>query len=157
MAEPGDPTLEAVGAILRRLVHVEKVDRSRIAVLTGCSLARSAVWRQRRFRGDLALWNGHVDTAGRSLRLAADAVPAQPPRTILCETIHRFKGLETDVAVLVELRADDARLPRLLYVGASRAKHHLVAVVTPEVARMVGSIARAAQGGAAPTSPAEGT
>jgi hypothetical protein len=46
-----------------------------------------------------------------------------------------FKGLERDVVVLVELRPDDERLPKLLYIGASRAKHHLIAVVAPELAQ----------------------
>lgn len=135
VAEAGEPTVEAVRAVLHRLVHVERVDRERIAVLVGCSLERSAVWHQRRFRGDLTLWNGHVDAEGRSLRLPATDVPPQPRGTIRCETIHRFKGLEADVVVLTEVRADDERLPLLLYIGASRAKHHLVLVVTPDVAR----------------------
>jgi hypothetical protein len=131
-AEPGEPTLDALGHVVRRLVHEEKVDRSRIVVLTGVSLEHSQVWRRRRFKGDLVLWNGSVDDAGRSLKLPADRVPEQPKRTIRYETIHRFKGLEADVVVLVELRPDE-RLRRLLYVGASRAKHHLIAIVTPEL------------------------
>ncbi len=64
-AEPGEPTLEALRGVLHRLVHEEKVDRSRIAVLTGVSLEHSEVWRRRRFKGDLVLWNGSVDDAGR--------------------------------------------------------------------------------------------
>ncbi len=102
-------------------------------MLTGVSLEHSAAWKQRRFKGDLTLWNGSVDAAGHSLGLAADRVAAQPPKTILCDTIHRFKGLEADVVVLVELRADDERLERLLYIGATRAKHHLVVIGTPEL------------------------
>jgi hypothetical protein len=103
-------------------------------VLTGVSLEHSAAWQRRRFRGDLVLWNGHVDDEGRSLGLPFDAEPAQPPRTIAIETIHRFKGLERDVAVLVELRPDDERLGCLLYIGATRAKHHLVVIAPPELA-----------------------
>jgi hypothetical protein len=127
VAEPGEPTLDALREVLRRLVHVERIDPSRIAILTGVSLEHSAVWRQRRFKGGLVLWNGSVDATGHSLGLPADRVPSQPPGTILCETIHRFKGLEADVVILVELRPDD-RLRRLLYVGATRAKHHLVVI-----------------------------
>jgi hypothetical protein len=37
------------------------------------------------------------------------------------------------VVVLVELAADDKRLERLLYIGASRARHHLVVVASTEV------------------------
>ena len=101
-------------------------------VLVGVSLGRSELWRQRRFKGDLVLWNGSVNEAGESLGLAADTAPAQPPRTIAIETIHRFKGLEREVVVLAELRPDDERIGKLLYVGATRAKHHLV-VVAPRV------------------------
>jgi hypothetical protein len=145
-AEPGERTLDALGAVLRRLVHEEKVDRARIAVLTGVSLEHSAVWHRRRFKGDLVLWNGGADDAGRSLKLPADRVAEQPPRTIRCETIHRFKGLEADVVVLVELRNDD-RLRKLLYVGASRAKHHLIAIVTPELSRDWPTVVPRTEGG----------
>jgi superfamily I DNA/RNA helicase len=81
------------------------------------------------------LWNGGVDDAGRSRGFSADQVPDQPPGTILCESIYRFKGLERDVVVLVEIRPDDERLERLLYVGATRAKHHLVVIAPPALAR----------------------
>ena len=52
------------------------------------------------------------------------------------EKMHAFhvdvpEGLEKPVIVLVELRADDPRLERLLYVGASRARQHLV-VIAPQ-------------------------
>jgi hypothetical protein len=131
-ADGPEATVEAVRVVLHGLVHVEKVDRAQIAVLTGVALEHSAVWRQRRFKGDLVLWNGNVGDDGRSLGLSADEVPEQPAATIACESIYRFKGLERDVVVLAELRADDDRVGRLLYVGATRAKHHLV-VVAPGV------------------------
>ena len=130
-AEGPQATVDAVRAALHDLVHVEKVDRAQIAVLTGVSLEHSATWRQRRFKGDLVLWNGGVDDDGRSKGLSADQVPDQPPGTILCESIYRFKGLERDVVVLAEIRPDDQRLERLLYVGATRAKHHLVVIAPP--------------------------
>lgn len=132
-AEPGEETVGAVREVLQRLVAEEHVERGQVAVLVGQSLERSAVWRQRRFAGGNVLWNGSVDEAGRSLGLAADAVPPQPPGTILCETIHRFKGLEREVIVLCELRPEDERLAKLLYIGISRAKHHLVVVAPAAV------------------------
>jgi hypothetical protein len=61
----------------------------------------------------------------------------RPPGERRVEAIHRFKGLERGVVVLVELRADDERLSKLLYIGASRARHHLIAILTPELARQV--------------------
>jgi hypothetical protein len=133
-AEPGEATVEAVGDALRSIVKDEGVEPSRIAVLVGCRMADSALWRRRRFRGGLQLWNGNYDDAGESLGLSADQVPAQPVGSIRLESIHRSKGLEWDVVVLAELRPDDERLAKLLYVGASRAKHHLVVVAPPALA-----------------------
>jgi superfamily I DNA/RNA helicase len=134
VADSPAEVVEAVRAVLKRLVVDEQVDRRSIVVLVGQSLERSAVWRHGRFRGGLELWNGSVDAGGRTRRLGADAVAEQPPGTILCETIHRFKGLERDVVVLCELRPDDARVGKLLYIGASRAKHHLVVIAPRPIA-----------------------
>lgn len=130
VAGPGRATVEALRRVLHRLVLGEHVRPWELVVLSGSKLADSAVWAQRRF-GDQVLWNGSYDDAGRSLGLSADAVPEQPSDTILCESIRRFKGLESPVVVLVELDPADARLQQLLYVGATRAREHLV-VITPE-------------------------
>lgn len=57
-----------------------------------------------------------------------------PPPTrrdqVRVATIHRFKGLESPVVVLCEIdrRVDPADLAPLLYVGATRARSHLVVV-----------------------------
>ncbi|CAN5580838.1 hypothetical protein BH23CHL7_BH23CHL7_15950 [soil metagenome] len=63
--------------------------------------------------------------------MAADEVPEQPTDTILCDSIRRFKGLEREVVVLVELDGSDQRAEQLLYVGATRARQHLITVRTP--------------------------
>jgi hypothetical protein len=140
VAEPGGGTVDAVREVLHRLVHLEGVERSQIVVLTGIALSHSLLWKQRRFKGDLVLWNGSVDDAGESRALPADLVPPQPRGSIAIETIHRFKGLEREVVVVAELRPDDERLEKLLYVGATRAKHHLVMVVPPELSRRLGRV-----------------
>jgi hypothetical protein len=127
-------TLEAMRTLLHWLRHDEGVRPWDIAVLTGVSLERSDVWRQRVF-GNEALWNGQVDDAGRPNGLPADRVEPQPDDAILCDSIRRFKGLERPVVILTELRADDERLRRLLYVGMSRTLQHLVLLVSPEVAQ----------------------
>ena len=139
-AEPGRPTVDAVREVLHRLVHIEGVGRSQIAVLTGVALTRSDLWKQRRFKGDLVLWNGGIDDDGQSLGLSADNAPTQPAGTIAIETIHRFKGLERDVVVIAELRPDDERLGKLLYVGATRATHHLVVVVPHNLSRRFATV-----------------
>jgi len=126
-AEPGAPTLDALRRVLHRLRVDEGVRPWEIAVLVGGSLEDSAVWRERRF-GNEVLWNGQVDDAGKSLGLAASAVPEPPSDVIVCDSIRRFKGLEKPVVVLVELKPEDERLERLLYIGSSRARQHLVVI-----------------------------
>jgi ATP-dependent exoDNAse (exonuclease V) beta subunit len=51
-------------------------------------------------------------------------------------TIHRYKGLEAPVVVLCEVdgRVSEADLAPLLYVGATRARSHLVVVCSEAVA-----------------------
>ena len=129
-------TLEAIRKVLHRLRNDERVRPWEITVLTGVSLEKSVVWRRRTF-GNEVLWNGQVDDAGRPNGLPADQVEAQPDDAILCDSIRRFKGLERPVVILTELRADDERLRRLLYVGMSRTLQHLVLIVSPEVAQAV--------------------
>jgi superfamily I DNA/RNA helicase len=128
-AAPGREAIEALRKVLHRLVVEERVAREQIVVLTGRSLAKSDIWRERRF-GNQVLWNGSYDDAGHSLGLSADEAPEQPSDSILFDSIRRFKGLEREVVVLVELEPDDARLDQLLYVGATRAREHLVVVGT---------------------------
>jgi hypothetical protein len=126
-AEPGTPTLDALRKVLHRMRVDEGVRPWDIAVLVGGRLEESDVWRERRF-GNEVLWNGQVDDAGRTIGLAAGDVPEPPPDVIVCDSIRRFKGLEKPVVVLVELKPDDKRLERLLYIGSSRARQHLVVI-----------------------------
>ena len=132
-ADEGLATIAALRRLLHRLVREEQVAPWRIAVLSGRSHSDSEVWHQGRF-GDQVLWNGNYDREGHSLGLSADQVVEQPTDTILFDTIRRFKGLESEVVVLVELRSEDPRLERLLYVGISRARHHLVVIAPAAVA-----------------------
>ncbi len=126
-AEGSGGQLEALRKLLHRLVVEERLAPWQIAVLTGVPLSRSVVWRERRF-GNQVLWNGSYDDAGHSLGLAADAAPEQPSDTILCDSIRRFKGLEREVVVLVEMDPSDRRLTQQMYVGATRARQHLVVI-----------------------------
>jgi hypothetical protein len=133
-------TNEALRRVLHRLRSEEGVRPWEIAVLTGKRIEASDIWRQRTF-GNEVLWNGNVDDAGRVLALRADQVPPQPDDTILFDSIRRFKGLERPVIVVVELPYDDARLERLLYVAISRARQHIVLLVTTELAKRLGRVA----------------
>jgi ATP-dependent exoDNAse (exonuclease V) beta subunit len=55
-------------------------------------------------------------------------------------TIHRYKGLESPCVVLAEIdgRVDAGELAGLLYVGATRARSHLVVVAGAFVAKRIG-------------------
>jgi len=109
-------------------------------VLTGVGLEHSAVWRHRRY-GNQVLWNGAADDAGRTLGLPSEEVPEPPKDVVLCESIRRFKGLERPVVVMLEVPRDDPdRLDRLLYIGASRARQHLVVIVPLAVVRRLTSM-----------------
>jgi hypothetical protein len=127
VAAPGRETIEALRKVLHRIIVEEHVRPWEVAVLTGRSLSASDVWAHRKF-GDQVLWNDSYDEEGRSRGLAADEVPEQPTDTILLESIRRFKGLDREVVILVELDPADERLQKLLYVGATRARQHLVVI-----------------------------
>jgi UvrD-like helicase C-terminal domain/Nuclease-related domain/AAA domain len=131
----GEATIRALRGVLHRLRVDEGVKPWDIAVLTGARLDESAVWAVSGHRfGNEVLGNAAVDDAGHNLGLAAHLVPPLPTDVILCETIRRFKGLERPVIVLVELPEEDAtKLDRLLYVGASRARQHLIVIGSPAV------------------------
>jgi hypothetical protein len=127
--------IKALRTVLHRLRVDEGVKPWDIAVLTGARLEDSAVWHfpGRQF-GNEVLGNPAVDDAGRSLGAASQDVPELPSDMILCDTIRRFKGLERPVVILVELSTNDAKmLDRLLYVGGSRARQHLVVIGSAQV------------------------
>lgn len=132
-------TVEAVRLTLHRLIVEEQVPEFRIAVLSGVTPTKSAVWAQRRF-GNAVLWNEALDEAGRSKGLPPEDVPDEPGDVVLFETIRRFKGLEREVIVLCELTEDAGRLDELLYVGLTRATTHVVVIAPPALAeRLRGS------------------
>lgn len=130
-------TIEALDVVLNRLVAEEGVPPGSIAVLTGLGLEKSAVWAHRRY-GNHVLWNGAAGDDGHLLGLAATDLPEAPPDVVLCESIRRFRGLERPVVVLLEVPRDDPdRLDRLLYIGMSRAREHLVLIAPLAVIRRV--------------------
>jgi hypothetical protein len=93
--------------ILHHLVDNEKLVTKDIVILTT--------------RRKQALQN---QLLGR-FRVLAD--PDISNNEIRCNTIHYFKGLESPVVILVEIDLNNVRnLKNLLYVGASRARHHLI-------------------------------
>jgi superfamily I DNA/RNA helicase len=87
------------------------------------------------------------DRQGRPRDGEADFVIAHPQRGILvmeakdCTTIHSFKGLERAVIILAgigqRLTQEDHDLNSLLYVGCSRARHHLIVLMPEKAGRRV--------------------
>jgi hypothetical protein len=109
----------AVHGLLRRLTDKDRVPTDEITVLTPCSARTSALWQG-------------TDTRGREL--TADWPP--PPGKIHCSTIQAFKGLERAVIVLVEIDRPWLQgwtdLDMLLYVGCSRARNHLIVLLSDD-------------------------
>jgi superfamily I DNA/RNA helicase len=56
-------------------------------------------------------------------------------------SVFRYKGLESPVVVLAEIdeRVGEAELRGLLYVGATRARSHLVIVASEELVSRLGA------------------
>jgi len=65
--------------------------------------------------------------------------------TVLCETVHRTKGLERTAVILVDTSSEPDKT--LLYIGASRAVSSLTLVGPPGLAHAVG-VPEGAHGGA---------
>jgi len=109
------PTLQGT---LRRLTEEEQVPAEEITVLTPLVRIKDSL-----LSSSLA--------SGPKL---TDSLPARQGQ-VYCTTIHSFKGLERSVIILVgvgqKLSQEDHDLNSLLYVGCSRARHHLI-VLMPE-------------------------
>ena len=117
-----------LGTALRRVIDAGEVSVSDVVVLTPRSNRSS--W----------LMNPAVDPVEAwPYRLMPEYGPegsVLPPPTkgneVRVATIHRYKGLESAVVVLAEIdsRVAEADLAALLYVGATRARSHLVIVAS---------------------------
>jgi len=86
-----------------------------------------AAWRLEAHYLALAL-AGWVCTLSPQRIVLGGGVMEQPH---LFETIRRFKGMEREVVVLVELPTEGDRLDELLYVGLTRATTELVLIAPP--------------------------
>lgn len=95
--------------ILHRLVFEEGVATEDIVILTPRGREKSWLWQ----------W-GYIG----NLRITDRWPPGSGE--VYCTTVYNFKGLESPVVILAELYPSGHQdMERLLYVGCSRARHHL--------------------------------
>jgi superfamily I DNA/RNA helicase len=96
-----------LSGLLHRLVVKEKVAAKDIVILT----TRKMPLLENKLIGDFLV----------------KAKPDYKNKEIECHTIHHFKGLERPVVILIETDLRSVSyLKNLLYVGASRARQHLI-------------------------------
>lgn len=101
---------QLLGNLLQQLIDRERVRPSDVVILTPRSEQRSL----------LAQW-------GRAGNWQLTTAWPLEPGQVRYQSIYHFKGLEAPVVVLAEFRpAAEQDANTLLYVGCSRARHHLV-------------------------------
>jgi superfamily I DNA/RNA helicase len=104
----------ALRRVLHRLVVEENVPPEDIVLLTPRGQERSRLWR--------------LGVVG-NFRLTDEWTAASGE--ILCTTVHSFKGLESPVVILAEIEPYGIQeLETVLYVGCSRACHHLIVLAS---------------------------
>lgn len=96
--------------VLHRLTVEEKVAVRDVAVLTYRRLRNTPLHE------------------GRAGKFVLTLEPSANECEVFTTTIHAFKGLESPVVVLAGMEDSPRLTDGLLYVGASRARHHLVAL-----------------------------
>jgi hypothetical protein len=121
--EDDEALLRLLRTVLTNLVEEEHVPLEDIAVLTPSGTGKSRL-------------RAH-ETIG-PYRLSETVEPG----TVLATSVHAFKGLERPVVILAELGdKHDEDLRTYLYVGASRARNHLIVLAAERVARRIRELA----------------
>jgi superfamily I DNA/RNA helicase len=101
---------KALERILTRLINDELLDPAQIAVL---STSRDEIEKL------------------RGAEIAGTVLGDEPgDRSVLIETVHRFKGLEANVVILLLHDGEEQDVKRLAYVGMSRARALLVLIAS---------------------------
>ncbi len=104
----------ALRQVLHQLTAEENVPSEDIVVLTPKGRQRSDLW--------------HLGMVGNFM--LTDQWSAGSGE-IFCSTVHAFKGLESPIVILTEIEPSVARdLDSILYVGCSRACHHLIVLTS---------------------------
>ena len=132
-----------LGTALRRIIDAGRVPATDVVVLTP--------------RSNRSSWLASSDPSAPPVeawpyRLMPEYGPegsVLPPPTkgneVRVATIHRYKGLESPVVVLAEIdgRIPDRERASLMYVGATRARSHLVVVASEPLSERIGVSERA--------------
>jgi hypothetical protein len=135
-----DACRRVLGTALRRIIDAGRVPASDVVILTPRSNRSS--WLMRSDGSPVEAW---------PYRLMPEYGPegsVLPPPTkgneVRVATIHRYKGLESPVVVLAEIddRVDESELAPLVYVGATRARSHLLIVASGALAARIGRLRR---------------
>jgi len=113
-----DSAVEAVHEELRAMIHDEAWDPKRVLVATERTKERDAILQY----ADASVTVASHDNATRT--------------SVLCETIHRAKGLEFDAVILFTTSPNIRN--QLVYIGASRAINQLVIVAPDEALTRLG-------------------
>ena len=120
----GPPLLRStLQDVLRRLTADERVPADEIAVLTSRSLSKNRLIDNR---------------AGKGPRLTDTWPPV--PGQVYCTTIYDFKGLERAVVILADVHnwpPEWDEMVKLLYVGCSRARNHLIVLLPQNASRKI--------------------
>ncbi len=112
-AENEQEARAALQRVLHRLVNEEGLSSDDIMLLTPASERRSQ-WKADQMLGNFILTWDMATEMRDALRVC---------------TIYRFKGLESAVVILTELdQAHEEIRDQLVYVGLSRARHHVVVI-----------------------------
>jgi hypothetical protein len=91
---------------------------------------------------------GLVHECPRLGNLQLVATPPQKPHEVYCSTIYSYKGLEAAVVILAELQPTGQDLETLVYVGCSRACHHLIILADERLpAEIAARLPAATEGG----------
>jgi superfamily I DNA/RNA helicase len=111
----------ALHQVLHRLVVEESVPSEDIVILTPRGREHSRLWRLGTV-GDFCLADQWTTASGE----------------IFCTTVHAFKGLESPVVILAEVEPYGIQeIERVLYVGCSRACHHLIVLASARLSEDV--------------------
>jgi hypothetical protein len=137
----GERRLASTGSPARPVEILDYDDEDGLTRLLS-TVTRNLVEQEELGLEDLALLS--PTEAGTRRLLARGRVGSYPlaespgPGTLLTSSVRGFEGLERSVVILAELATDPADLDDLrgeLYVGASRARDHLIVLATRAVAR----------------------